>query len=131
MKNKRKFLKTTYLPRVRQSEIMDMMDASNISRMHLGLDPLPYLWYKRTVQLGRAGMMKFLNKEKSDIILSYCVATRKQRREIPKFHDCYMIILNILKTDVRIEEQQKRIDELNREISEMEKTTKRITENEP
>ena len=128
MKNKRKFSKTTYLPRVRQSEIMDMMDASNISRMHLGLDPLPYLWYKRTVQLGRAGMMKFLNKEKSDIILSYCVATRKQRREVPKFHDCYMIILNILKTDVRLEEQQKRIDELNREIAEMEKTTKRITE---
>jgi putative SOS response-associated peptidase YedK len=89
--------------------------------MHLGLDPLPYLWYKRTVQLGRAGMMKFLNKEKSDIILSYCVATRKQRREVPKFHDCYMIILNILKTDVRLEEQQKQIDELNRQIAEMEK----------
>ena len=121
MKNKRKFLKTTYLPRVRQSEIMDMMDASNISRMHLGLDPLPYLWYKRTVQLGRAGMMKFLDKEKSDIILSYCNATRKQRREVPKFHDCYMLILNILKKDVHLEEQQKRIDELNRQIAEMEK----------
>lgn len=121
MKNKRKFSKTTYLPRVRQSEIMDMMDASNISRMHLGLDPLPYLWYKRTVQLGRAGMMKFLDKEKSDIILSYCNATRKQRREVPKFHDCYMLILNILKKDVHLEEQQKRIDELNRQIAEMEK----------
>lgn len=121
MKNKRKFSKTTYLPRVRQSEIMDMMDASNISRMHLGLDPLPYLWYKKTVQLGRAGMMKFLDKEKSDIILSYCNATRKQRREVPKFHDCYMLILNILKKDVRLEEQQKQIDELNRQIAEMEK----------
>lgn len=124
MKNKRKFLKTTYLPRVRQSDIMDMMDASNISRMHLGLDPLPYLWYKRTVQLGRAGMMKFLDKEKSDIILSYCNATRKQRREVPKFHDCYMLILNILKKDVRLEEQQKQIDELNRQITEMEKNKK-------
>lgn len=124
MKNKRKFSKTTYLPRVQQSEIMDMMDASNISRMHLGLDPLPYLWYKRTVQLGRAGMMKFLNKEKSDIILSYCNATRKQRREVPKLHDCYMLILNILKKDVRLEEQQKRIDELNRQIAEMEKNKK-------
>ena len=103
---------------------MDMMDASNISRMHLGLDPLPYLWYKRTVQLGRAGMMKFLDKEKSDIILSYCNATRKQRREVPKFHDCYMLILNILKKDVRLEEQQKRIDELNRQIAEMEKNKK-------
>ena len=124
MKNKRRFSKTTYLPRVRQSEIMDMMDASNISRMHLGLDPLPYLWYKKTVQFGRAGMMKFLDKEKSDIILSYCSATRKQRREVPKFHDCYMIILNILKKDVRLEEQQKRIDELNRQIAEMEKNKK-------
>lgn len=124
MKNKRKFSKTTYLPRVRQSEIMDMMDASNISRMHLGLDPLPYLWYKRTVQLGRAGMMKFLDKEKSDIILSYCNATRKQRREVPKFHDCYMLILNILKKDVHLEEQQKRIDEMNRQIAEMEKNKK-------
>lgn len=124
MKNKRRFSKTTYLPRVRQSEIMDMMDASNISRMHLGLDPLPYLWYKKTVQLGRAGMMKFLDKEKSDIILSYCSATRKQRREVPKFHDCYMIILNILKKDVHLEEQQKRIDELNRQIAEMEKNKK-------
>lgn len=103
---------------------MDMMDASNISRMHLGLDPLPYLWYKKTVQLGRAGMMKFLDKEKSDIILSYCSATRKQRREVPKFHDCYMIILNILKKDVHLEEQQKRIDELNRQIAEMEKNKK-------
>lgn len=121
MKNKRKFSKTTYLPRVRQSEIMDMMDASNISRMHLGLDPLPYLWYKKTVQLGRAGMMKFLDKEKSDIILSYCNATRKQRREVPKFHDCYMLILNILKKDVHLEEQQKQIDELNRQIAEMKK----------
>jgi len=125
MKNKRKFSKTTYLPRVRQSEIMDMMDASNISRMHLGLDPLPYLWYKRTVQLGRAGMMKFLDKEKSDIILSYCNATRKQRREVPKFHDCYMLILNILKKDVRLEEQ---IDELNRQIAEMEKNKKEQNE---
>ncbi|MBQ5454727.1 MAG: hypothetical protein IIT63_02755 [Prevotella sp.] len=98
-----------------------MMDASNISRMHLGLDPLPYLWYKKTVQLGRAGMMKFLDKEKSDIILSYCNATRKQHREVPKFHDCYMLILNILKKDVRLEEQQKQIDELNRQIAEMEK----------
>ena len=124
MKNKRKFSKTTYLPRVRQSEIMDMMDASNISRMHLGLDPLPYLWYKKTVQLGRAGMMKFLDKEKSGIILAYLSATRKQRREIPKFHDCYMIILNILKKDVRLEEQQKQIDELNRQIAEMEKNKK-------
>lgn len=125
MKNKRRFSKTTYLPRVRQSEIMDMMDASNISRMHLGLDPLPYLWYKKTVQLGRAGMMKFLDKEKSGIILAYLSATRKQRREIPKFHDCYMIILNILKKDVRLEEQQKQIDELNRQIAEMEKNKKK------
>ncbi len=124
MKNKRRFSKTTYLPRVRQSEIMDMMDASNISRMHLGLDPLPYLWYKKTVQFGRAGMMKFLDNEKSGIILAYLIATRKQRREIPKFHDCYMIILNILKKDVRLEEQQKQIDELNRQIAEMEKNKK-------
>ena len=124
MKNKRKFSKTTYLPRVRQSEIMDMMDASNISRMHLGLDPLPYLWYKKTVQLGRAGMMKFLDNERSEIILSYCAATRKQRREVPKFHDCYMIILSGLKKDVRLEELQKQIDELNRQIAEMEKNKK-------
>lgn len=121
MKNKRKFSKTTYLPRVRQSDVLDMMDASNISRMHLGLDPLPYLWYKKTLQLGRAGMMKYLDKEKSGIILAYMSATRKQRREIPKFHDCYMIILNILKKDVRLEEQQKQIDELNKQIAEMEK----------
>lgn len=124
MKNKRKFSKTTYLPRVRQSDVLDMMDASNISRMHLGLDPLPYLWYKKTVQFGRAGMMKFLDKEKSGIVLAYLSATRKQRREIPKFHECYMIILNILKKDVRLEEQQKQIDELNKQIAEMEKNKK-------
>ena len=124
MKNKRKFSKTTYLPRVRQSDVLDMMDASNISRMHLGLDPLPYLWYKKTVQFGRAGMMKFLDKEKSGIVLAYLSATRKQRREIPKFHECYMIILNILKKDVRLEEQQKHIDELNKQIAEMEKNKK-------
>jgi hypothetical protein len=121
MKNKRRFSKTTYLPRVQQSEIIDMMDASNISRMHLGLDPLPYLWYKKTVQLGRADMMKFLDNEKSRIVLDYLSATRKQRREIPMFHKCYMTILSILRVKLKNENLDKEIKELNEKLEKLKK----------
>ena len=121
MKNKRRFSKTTYLPRVQQSEIIDMMDASNISRMHLGLDPLPYLWYKKTVQLGRADMMKFLDNEKSEIVLAYLSATRKQRREIPMFHKCYMTILSILRVTLKNENLDKEIKKLNEKLEKLKK----------
>ena len=122
MKNiKRRHKKTTYLPRVCRNKIVDMMDASNISRMHLGLDPLPYLWYKKTVQLGRAGMMKFLDNEKSVIVLSYLSATRKQRREIPMFHKCYMTILSILRVKLKNENLDKEIKELNEKLEKLKK----------
>lgn len=110
MKNiKRRHKKTSYLHRVWRSEIVDIMDASNISRMHLGLDPLPYLWYKKTVQLGRAGMMKFLDEEKAGVILGYLNATRKQRRETPMFHKCYMTILSILRLKLKNEKLLEKI----------------------
>jgi hypothetical protein len=119
---KNKFSKPTYPPRVRQSDILDFMDASNISRMHLGLDPLPYLWYKKTIWMGRSGMMKFLDKEKSNIVLAYCYASRRQRREIPKFHECYMLVLSILKKNARIEEMDRQIEEMERQIEELKKS---------
>lgn len=97
MKQANKFYPPVYLPKVKFCDVYDMMDAGNISRMHLGLDPLPYKWYKITMQLAKAGLMKFADNSDADVILAYCVATRKERREIPKLHDCYMAVLKILR----------------------------------
>ena len=85
-------------------------------------DILRYLWYKKTVWMGRSGMMKFLDKKKSDIVLAYCFASRRQRREIPKFHECYMLVLSILKKDARIEEMDRQIEEMDRQIEELKKS---------
>lgn len=121
MKNIRKHKKTTYLPRVKQSDILEITKECNISRMHLGLDPYPYLWYKRSYQLGKAKMYKFLDQEKMDIMIAYCYASRKTRRELPMFHKCYMTILSILRVKLDTEKINKEIKELNEEIAKLEK----------
>lgn len=88
--------KQKHFPQIKTCDVYNMMQAGNISRMHFELDPLPYKWYKVTMQLEKAGLMRFADSSDADVILAYCVATRKERREIPKLHDCYMATLRIL-----------------------------------
>ena len=121
MKNIRKHKKTTYLPRVKQSDILEITKECNISRMHLGLDPYPYLWYKRSYQLGKAKMYKFLDQQQINIMIAYCYASRKLRRETPMFHKCYMTILSILRVKLHTEKINKEIEELNEKIAKLEK----------
>lgn len=121
MKNIRRHKKTTYSPRVKQSDILEITKECNISRMHLGLDPYPYLWYKRSYQLGKAKMYKFLDQEQINIMIAYCYASRKTRRETPMFHKCYMTILSILRIKLQNEKLDKEIKELNEKITKLEK----------
>ena len=116
MKNIRRHKKTTYSPRVKQSDILEITKACNISRMHIGLDPYPYLWYKRSYQLGKAKMYKFLDQEQINIMLAYYSSSRKQRREIPMFHKCYMTILSILRVKLRNEKLDEEIKKLKKEL---------------
>lgn len=78
------------LPKVSNKDVIDFMEADNISRLHLGMDPLPYIWYKKSLQMIKCGMYKYLNSGNYNIILAYCMATRKQRRENPYFRECYL-----------------------------------------
>ena len=90
------YKKQKHFPQIKPCDVYNMMQAGNMSRMHLGVNPLPYKWYKVTMQLAKAGLMKFADNSDADIILAFCEATKKERREIPKLHDCYMAALRIL-----------------------------------
>ena len=105
------------LPRVKQSDVLEFMHAENISRLHLGKDPLPYLWYKKYLQMGKCGMIKYLGEYYTDsfpagsIILAYCMATRKERREKEGFKKCYMTTMKILQLEVETDRCKKFIEE--------------------
>ena len=102
------------LPKVTSGEVLGLMEADNISRMHLGLDPLPYLWYKNLLRLLLGGMVKFMKGNYPDNILNYCVATRKQRREIPFLREIYLLTMGNIRKSKKIEDMDKEIEKLNK-----------------
>ncbi|MBR4590137.1 MAG: hypothetical protein IKO36_05665 [Bacteroidaceae bacterium] len=95
------------LPSVPQNHVLELMDAENISRLHLGKDPLPYLWYKKLLQLSKIGATKYITKEYGGYIMAYCMATRKQRREVAYFRKVYLTVIKILQLKVSTEKTDK------------------------
>lgn len=100
------------LPKVKESDVFDFMESDTISRLHLGKDALPYLWYKRLLQMGKCGMTKHMDAKAHDIILAYCMATRKQRREIPYLRESYLLVIRRLYLESEIDRKDKIIDKL-------------------
>ena len=69
-------------------------------------------------------MYKFLDQEQINIMLAYYSSSRKQRREIPMFHKCYMTILSILRVKLRNEKLDEEIKKLDEEIKKLKKELK-------
>jgi len=100
------------LPKVSNKDIIDLMEADTISRLHLGMDPLPYLWYKKSLQMLKCGMYKHMSTKDYDIILAYCMATRKQRREIPYFRKCYLSTMQVMALNAENDKLTKELDKI-------------------
>lgn len=100
----------------KSEKILDMMRAGNISRQHIGLEPLPYLWYKNLYRMKCEKTIKFLEPRDGNIIMEYCKASRKKRRETQAMRECYLMVHRILKQKARLEEQDKIIEKLNKQI---------------
>lgn len=102
------------LPKVKESDVFDFMESDTISRLHLGKDALPFLWYKKSLQMIKCGMYKHMSAKDYDIILAYCMATRKQRRELPYFRKSYLLVIRRLYLEAEIDRKDKIIDKLNK-----------------
>jgi len=100
------------LPKVSNKDIMDIMEADTISRFHLGMDPLPYLWYKKSLQMLKCGMYKHMSAKDYDVILGYCMATRKQRREIPYFRKCYLSTMQCMALKAENDKLTQKLDNI-------------------
>lgn len=100
------------LPKVSNKDVLEFMEADTISRLHLGMDPLPYLWYKKSLQMLKCGMYKHMSAKDYDIILAYCMATRKQRREIPYFRKCYLSTMQVMALNAENDKLTKELDKI-------------------
>ena len=110
----------TKLPRISQSEVIQLMDAGNISRLHLGMKPLPYMWYKKLEQISKIGAVKYLGHAELNLIEKYCSSTRKERRTIPFFRERYLLIIRVLLLHVENERLTKEIQDLDNKIKKSE-----------
>lgn len=100
------------LPKVSNKDVMDFMEADTISRLHLGMGPLPYIWYKKSLQMIKCGMYKYMDSRKYDIILAYCMASRKQRRENPFFRKCYLSSMQVMALKAETDKLTKKLDKM-------------------
>ena len=100
------------LPKVSNKDVLEFMKFDTISRLHLGMEPLPYLWYKKSLQMMKCGMYKYMNSRNHDIILAYCMASRKQRREIPYFRKCYLSTMQVMALNAENDKLTKELDKI-------------------
>lgn len=113
--------KITKLPKISQSEVIQLMDSGNISRFHLGMDPLPYMWYKKLTQLSKIHAVKYLGHSELNFIMEYCSSTRKERRTIPFIREKYLLIIRILLLRVENERLTKECQNLDNKIKKKQK----------
>lgn len=100
------------LPKVSNKDVLEFMEADTISRLHVGMDPLPYLWYKKSLQMFKCGMYKHMSAKDYDIILAYCMASRKQRRENPHFRKLYMSTMRVVALKAENDKLTKKLDKI-------------------
>ena len=102
------------LPKVKENEVLDFMNSGNISMLHIGKEALPYMWYKKMLQMMKCGMHKHMDSKAMNVILAYCIATRKQRRETYCFRARYLKTIETLFLKSEIDKKRKLLDKLNK-----------------
>lgn len=106
-----------HLPRVTSGEVFPLLEAENISRLHVGKDPMSYAAGKRIVQMAKAGILKHFGVKEWTITETYWNMTRKERREFPIMRKT---VLLAVRTAFLMEENRR----LDKEISKMKKQIK-------
>jgi hypothetical protein len=106
-----------HLPRVTSGEVFPLLEAENISRLHVGKDPMSYAAGKRIVQMAKAGILKHLGVKEWTITETYWNMTRKERREYPIMRETVLLTVRT----AFLKEENRRLDE---EISKMKRQIK-------
>ena len=81
------------LPIVTSGEVFPLLEAENISRLHVGKDPMSYAAGKRIVQMAKAGILKHLGVKDWTIVETYWNMTRKERRESTTMRETVLLIV--------------------------------------
>lgn len=105
------------LPQVTSGEVFPLLEAENISRLHVGKDPMSYAAGKRITQMAKAGILKHLGVKEWTIVEAYWNMTRKERREYPMIRKTMLLAVRT----AFLMEENRRLDE---EISKMKKQIK-------
>lgn len=105
------------LPQVTSGEVFPLLEAENISRLHVGKDLMSYAAGKRIVQMAKAGILKHLGVKEWTMVENYWNMTRKERRETPMLRKITLLAVRT----AFLTEENRRLDE---RISKMKKQLK-------